>query len=289
MAITASAVQNLRKITNAGMMACKKALTETDGDIDAAVKLLREKGIVKSASRSDRDTSEGLIDAFIDASASNGIIAEVNCETDFVAKNDNFGSFVNAITQTIAQSDVTDAQSAIELPHGEGTIQDALGAKFTELGEVIKIKRIERFVAQPNAAIDSYIHMGGKVGVLLELAATKPETLEHENFKTLARDLCLHVAAINPSGLTRDNIDASTIEEENEINRKQLEAEGKPAQIIDKILIGKLNRFFSDNCLVDQAFVKDGSLTITELLEAKGKELNDTLSIVRYVRYGVGS
>lgn len=287
--ITASAVQELRKITNAGMMACKKALTETEGDMDAAVKLLREKGIVKSAGRADRETSEGLIAAHVDSSASCGLLAEVNCETDFVAKNEAFGAFVADITKTIAESDVTDAEAAAALSYSDGTIQEALGAKFSELGEVIKIKRISRFVAEGNGAVSSYIHMGGKVGVLLELSAEKAETKDSETFKELCRDICLHIAALNPAGLSRDDIDASTIEEENEINRKQLEAEGKPAEIIEKILIGKINKYFSESCLIDQAFVKDDKLSIKDLLAAKGKELGDTVSIVRYVRFNVGA
>ena len=249
MAITASAVQELRKITNAGMMACKKALTETDGDMDTAVKLLREKGIVKSAGRSDRETSEG----------------------------------------PIAQSDTADAESAVGLAYGDGTIQDALGAKFSELGEVIKVKRITRYSAEGNGAISSYIHMGGKVGVLLELSAENAGTKDSETFKGLSRDICLHIAALNPSGLTRDDIDASTIEEENEINRKQLEAEGKPAEIIEKILIGKINKYFSESCLIDQAFVKDDKVSVKQHVAAQSKEIGDNINIVRFARFNVGA
>lgn len=286
--ITASAVQELRKITNAGMMACKKALTETEGDLDAAVKLLREKGIVKSAGRSDRETSEGLIAAHVSSCGANGLLAEVNCETDFVAKNDAFGAFVSDITKTIAESDAADADAASAVSYADGTVQDALGAKFSELGEVIKVKRITRFEAEGNGAISSYIHMGGKVGVLLELSAENADTKNSEIFQELSRDICLHIAALNPAGLTRDDIDASTVEEENEINRKQLEAEGKPAEIIEKILVGKINKYFSESCLVDQAFVKDDKVSIKELLAAKSKELSDTMNIVRYVRFSIG-
>ncbi|MBT8036439.1 MAG: elongation factor Ts [Verrucomicrobiae bacterium] len=289
MAITASAVQELRKITNAGMMACKKALTETDGDLDAAVKILREKGIVKSAGRSDRETSEGLIAAHVSCCGENGLLAEVNCETDFVAKNEAFGAFVSDITKTIAESDAADADAAAGVSYADGTVQDALGAKFSELGEVIKVKRIARFAASGNGAISSYIHMGGKVGVLLELSAEKADTKGSEGFKELSRDICLHIAASSPAGLTRDDINASTIEEEKEISRKQLLAEGKPEQIIEKILVGKINKFYSECCLVDQAFVKDDKVSITELLAAKSKELGDTVSIVRYERFSIGS
>ncbi|MGJ8676982.1 MAG: translation elongation factor Ts [Akkermansiaceae bacterium] len=289
MAITASAVQELRKITNAGMMACKSALTETSGDIDAAVKLLREKGIVKSASRTDRDTSEGIINAQVSTDCSTGILAEVNCETDFVAKNEGFQSFVSDVTSAILNSDAADLESASELSYGEGTVQETLAAKFIELGEVIKISKLTRYTASGNGAVASYIHMGGKVGVLLELSAEKAETKDSEVFKELSRDICLHIAALNPGGLTRDDLDASKIEEENEINRKQLEAEGKPAEIIEKILIGKINKFFSESCLIDQAFVKDDKVSIKALLAAKSKELGDTINIVRYARFSIGA
>ncbi len=286
--ITASAVQELRKITNAGMMACKKALTETEGDIDAAVKLLREKGIVKSAGRADRETSEGLVAAHVSCCGENGVLVEVNCETDFVAKNEDFGAFVSDITKTIAESDAADAEAAGSVSYADGTVQDALGAKFSQLGEVIKVKQITRFTAAGNGAVSSYIHMGGKVGVLLELSAENADTKSNEIFKELTRDICLHIAASSPAGLTRDDIDASIIEEEKDISRKQLIAEGKPEQIIDKILVGKINKFYSERCLVDQAFVKDDKVSITELLAAKSKELGDTVAIARYVRFSIG-
>lgn len=288
MAITASAVSELRKITNAGMMACKKALTETEGDLDAAVKLLREKGIVKSAGRSDRETSEGIVTAQVSDCAGNGVLVEFNCETDFVAKNDNFQAFASEVTATIATSDVTDVDAALTLAHGESTVQETLGAKFTELGEIIKIKRIIRFVAG-SGAVGSYIHMGGKVGVLVEVSADNAETKSNAVFGELLKDLCLHIAASNPAGLNRDDIDASVVEDENDINRKQLLEEGKPEQIIEKILIGKINKFYGEQCLLEQSFVKDGDLTITQLLAAKGKELGDSLTLTRYARYNVGA
>ncbi|MDG0995313.1 MAG: translation elongation factor Ts [Akkermansiaceae bacterium] len=287
--ITASAVQELRKITNAGMMACKKALTETDGDLDAAVKILREKGIVKSAGRADRETSEGLIAANVSDSGDTGVLVEVNCETDFVAKNEGFGAFVSDITSTISASDASDAEAATALSFQDGTVQDALGAKFSELGEVIKVKQVTRYNLDGNGTIASYIHMGGKVGVLLELGAENADTAANETFQGLARDICLHIAALNPAGLTRDDLDASTIEEENEINRKQLEAEGKPAEIIDKILIGKINKFFSESCLIDQAFVKDDKTSVKQHIAAVGKEIGDTLTIRRYARFNIGA
>ena len=167
MAITASAVQELRKITSAGMMACKKALTETNGDMDAAIKLLREKGDAKRSDRADRETSEGVTCAYVSECGSTGLLLAVNCETDFVAKNEGFQSFVAEITKAVAEGGATDIDSALAVSFGEETVEKAFGAKFAELGEVIKIGQLARF-SNENTAVTSYIHMGGKVGVLVE-------------------------------------------------------------------------------------------------------------------------
>ena len=288
MAITASAVQELRQLTSAGMMACKKALTETNGDLEAAAKLLREKGEAKRSDRADRETTEGLVATFVAADNKSGILVEVNCETDFVAKNEAFQAFVADVVETLANSGTSSAEEAGAVAYGDGTIENALGAKFSELGEVIKISKLERFTAD-SGAVASYIHMGGKVGVLLEVATTKPETASNEAFTTLLKDITLHIAAANPAGLTRDDIDGSIVEEENEINRKQLEADGKPANIIHRILEGKINQFYGEQVLLEQAFVKDPDASITQLLQAKGKELDDTLTIKRYARFNVGA
>ncbi len=288
MAITASAVQELRKLTSAGMMACKKALTETNGDLEAAAKLLREKGEAKRSDRSDRETGEGIVAAFVSACGKTGILAEVNCETDFVSKNEAFQAFVGEMIEAIANSDATDATAALSVPFGEGTIENTLGAKFSELGEVIKISNLTRFAVDAGAAA-SYIHMGGKVGVLIEVATGNAATTETAGFKELVKDITLHVAASNPAGLSRNDIDGSVVEEENEINRKQLEAAGKPANIIDNILKGKINKFYGEQCLLEQSFVKNPDISITQLLEAKAKELGDTLTLVRYERFSIGA
>lgn len=288
MAITASAVQELRKLTSAGMMACKKALTETNGDLEAAAKLLREKGEAKRSDRADRDTSEGLVATFVAEGSKVGVLAEINCETDFVAKNEGFQAFVGELVAAIANSSVETAEEALSVSFGEGTVENALGAKFAELGEVIKISRLTRFTAEAGA-VASYIHMGGKVGVLLEVSTEKEESATSEVFQTLLKDITLHIAAANPASLNREGIDATVVEEENEINRKQLEAAGKPANIIDNILKGKINKFYSEQVLTEQTFVKDPDLTISKLLAARGKELGDTLTITRFVRFNVGA
>ena len=288
MAITASAVKELREITSAGMMACKKALTETNGDLEAAAKLLREKGEAKRSDRADRETSEGIVAAFVSADSKTGILAQVNCETDFVAKNEAFQAFVGELIEAIANGTATDADSALATPFGDGTVENALGAKFTELGEVIKISSLTRFSVEAGAAA-SYIHMGGKVGVLIEVATGNADTITTAGFQELVKALTLHVAASNPAGLSREDIDGSVVEEENDINRKQLEAAGKPANIIENILKGKINKFYSEQCLLEQSFVKNPDISITQLLEAASKDLGDTLTLVRYERFSVGA
>ena len=287
MAISAKAVSELRKQTSAGMMACKKALTETNGDLEAAAKLLREKGEAKRSDRADRETSEGIVATHVASCGQSGILAVVNCETDFVAKNDAFQAWVAEILETIANSGAATAEDALAVAHGDGTVENALGAKFAELGEVIKISQLSRFEVSGNGAVASYIHMGGKVGVLLEVGCENADSAKSDDFATLLKDITLHIAAASPAGLSRDDIDATVVEEENDVNRKQLLADGKPEAIIEKILVGKINKFYSEQVLTEQAFVKDPDLSIAKLLEAKGKDLGDTLTIKRYERFSI--
>ncbi len=287
MAISAKAVSELRKQTSAGMMACKKALTETNGDLEAAAKLLREKGEAKRSDRADRETSEGIVATHVASCGQSGILAVVNCETDFVAKNDAFQAWVSEILETIANSGAATAEDALAVAHGDGTVENALGAKFAELGEVIKISQLSRFEVSGNGAVASYIHMGGKVGVLLEVGCENADSAKSDDFATLLKDITLHIAAASPAGLSRDDIDATVVEEENDVNRKQLLADGKPEAIIEKILVGKINKFYSEQVLTEQAFVKDPDLSIAKLLEAKGKDLGDTLTIKRYERFSI--
>ena len=287
MAITAQAVSELRRQTSAGMMACKKALTETNGDLEAAAKLLREKGEAKRSDRADRETTEGIVATYLADDAKSGILAVVNCETDFVAKNEAFQAWVAELLLAIAKNGASTPDAALEVPFADGTVENALGAKFTELGEVIKISRLARFDVSGAGAVASYIHLGGKVGVLLEVACENAATTAKDEFVTLLKDITLHIAAASPAGLSRDDIDGTVVEEENDINRKQLLAEGKPEAMIEKILIGKINKFYSEQVLTEQAFVKDPDLSIAKLLLAKGKDLGDTLTIKRYERFGI--
>lgn len=286
--ITAALVKELRETTGVGMMECKNALKETEGDIEAAVKILRERGQAKAAKKADRAANEGVIFAQIDEAGKSGTILEINCETDFVAKNDNFQAFVADVAGTVADGGADSAEAALALPKGEGTLDEFIKTKVLEMGENLQLRRVARFDVAGEGAVASYIHLGGKVGVLLEVGAENADSSSSDAFRNLVKDLTLHIAASAPAGLSREDIPADLIEAEKDIFRKQLEGEGKPAELIEKIIPGKLGKFYSEQCLLEQGFIKDPDSTIKALIEAQSKELGDTLSIRRFIRFGLG-
>ena len=286
--ITASLVKELRDKTSAPMMDCKKVLTETNGDIEASIKLLRERGIMKSSKMADRAAKEGVITARINATATSGLLLEVNCETDFVSKNESFQAFVAGIADALAGSSAADLDAALATQYGEQTVEDTIKSKVGEVGENLQFRKYVRFDAAPGGVVASYIHLGGKVGVLIEVGTTKPETAGTESFKELIKDLTLHIAACAPKGLSRDDIPQSVVDNELDIFRARLAAEGKPENIIENILKGQIGKFFAESCFLEQGFVKDSDIKVSTLLEAKGKELGDTLTVTRFVRFGLG-
>ncbi|MEN8695647.1 MAG: translation elongation factor Ts [Akkermansiaceae bacterium] len=286
--ITAALVKELRETTGVGMMECKNALKETEGDIQAAVKILRERGQAKAAKKADRAANEGVIFAQIADSGKSGIILEVNCETDFVAKNDNFQAFVADVAGTIADGGADSAETALALPKGEGTLDEFIKTKVLEMGENLQLPRVTRFEVDGEGAVASYIHLGGKVGVLIEVGAENADSASSDAFRNLVKDLTLHIAASAPAGLAREDIPAELVEAEKDIFRKQMEGAGKPADILEKIIEGKLGKFYSEQCLLEQGFIREPDTTIKALLEAKSKELGDTLSIRRFIRFGLG-
>jgi elongation factor Ts len=286
--ISASIVKELRDKTNAGMMDCKKVLTETNGDIEASIKLLRERGIAKAGAKADREANEGIISSRLNADATSGLLVEVNCETDFVSKNENFQAFVNAIADKLASSDAADHAAALEISHGDSTMGDFVKAKVVELGENLQLRKFVRYNAAPGGTVATYIHLGGKVGVLLELNSTKKETASSPVFQQLIKDLTLHIAASAPKGLSRDDIPKEIVDAEREIFRVRLLEQGKPENILENILKGQLAKFFAETCFIEQGFVKDPDITVAKLLEQKGKELGDTITVTRFVRFGLG-
>ena len=286
--ITASLVKELRDKTNAGMMECKNALKETEGDVDAAIKFLRERGAIKAAKKAGREAKEGIVFANIDAESRSGVLVEVNCETDFVAKNDNFKAFVSELTDAIAGSDASDIESANTISKDEGSLDDFVKAKVIELGENLQFRRMVRYDVEGSGVVASYIHLGGKVGVLLEVNCGKDDTASNDSFRELVKDLTLHIAATSPAGIGRDEISSDLVETEKDLFRKQMEDSGKPPEIMEKIIEGKLGKFYSTVCLLEQGFIKDPDQTISDLLAAKGKDLGDELSVRRFTRFGVG-
>jgi elongation factor Ts len=286
--ITASIVKELRDKTNAGMMDCKKVLTETNGDIEASIKLLRERGIAKAGAKADREANEGIITARVNDTASTGILLEVNCETDFVSKNENFQAFVSGIADKLADSNAADHAAALAVSHGESTLEDFVKAKVVELGENLQFRKYVRFDAAPGGVVASYIHLGGKVGVLLEVGTKNAAVASQAAFQELIKDLTLHIAACAPKGLSRNDIPEDIVNAEKDIFRVRLIEQGKPENMIENILKGQIGKFYAESCFLEQGFVKDPEITITQLLEQKGKELGDTLSVTRFVRFGLG-
>ncbi len=274
--ISAALVKALRDETNVGMMECKKALTEANGDKAKALKLLRERGVAIAEKKSSRTANQGVIAAFIDASGRSGSLIEVNCETDFAAKNAGFLAFANKLAEKAA---------AIEGSLAEAAKADVT-AKVAEVGENIVVRRNIRYVLQKPGLAAAYIHHGSAIGVLLEINCAKNDTAAKPGIKDLAKDICLHIAASKPRFLDRASVPADVIAAEREIFAKQVT--GKPPQIIGKIVDGKMGKFYEQNCLVEQPFVKDPDKSITALLAEKGKELEDEIKIARFERFQVG-
>jgi len=277
MGITAAQVKELRDATNVSMMECKKALEECDGNMEEAFKVLRERGMAVAAKRADKEANQGIIASSSSEDGKTIAMVEVNCETDFAARNDSFKAFVDEVSQKALETD----ESLNEV------LADELIKKVASIGENLKIRRNVRYQLSETGSLGSYIHMGGKVGVLIEVGCQKEASKQSPAFADLVKDLTLHIAAASPSYLQSDEIPAEVLEEERKIYAKQVE--GKPENIVDKIVDGKIRKYYSDVCLVDQPFVKEPKMSVTDLLNSVAKELDDTLTIRRFTRYQLGA
>jgi len=287
--ITVELIKTLRDKTNAGMMDCKAALKEADGDLDAAETVLRKKGVAAADKKASRATSEGAVAARINDGAKTGVLVEVNCETDFVAKNDKFRAFVESILDHIVSSDKTDSlEELLKQPYaGEAETLDLhIKEQVGALGENMALSRFARFDLDGSGVVGQYIHMQGKVGVLIEVNTSSPELASNEAFRDLVKDITLHIAAASPICISRDEVPQATIDKEREIYADQVK--GKPENIIEKILGGKLDKFFSTVCLMEQGFIKDTDQSIGDLLKAKGAELGGEIKVSRFVRFAIG-
>ncbi len=272
--VTASLVKELREKTGAGMMDCKKVLTETDGDMEKAIELLRERGIAKAAKKSGRVAAEGLVEAYISEDGKVGAIVEVNSETDFVAKNEEFKTFVKNVAKQVVEKNPKDVEDLLnqEATFEAGkTVNEALVGKIATIGENLSIRRFARF--ESNGLLESYIHGDGKIAVLINM--TKGD-------KELAKDLCMQIAAARPEYLNEQSVPAERVEKEKEILKVQTMNEGKPEAIAEKIVQGRIRKFFEEICLVDQVFVKDSNMKVSELLKQKDAE------VVEFARFEKG-
>ncbi len=274
MTIDPKQVAALREKTGTGMMECRKALVEANGNLEAAVDLLRAKGAAGAAKKADRAANQGVIAQSILAGGKIGLLLEVNCETDFVAKNDSFLATTAEWAKLLAENPATDLE-----PLRVEAIQ--------KIGENIVIRRNVRFEITGNGAVASYIHLGGKIGVLLEVSADKAETAENEEFKQFVRDVTLHIAAASPVCLNRDEIPPALAERERAIYVEKAPKD-KPAAQIEGIVKGMMNKYFATACLLEQGFVKNPDQTITALVTEKSKTLGDTIEIRRFARFQVG-
>ena len=258
--VTAALVKELREKTGAGMMDCKKVLTETDGDLEKAAELLREKGITKAAKKSGRVAAEGMVEAYISEDGKVGAIVEVNSETDFVAKNEEFRKFVTDVAEQIVKNNPANVEELLAEPaiFEEGkTVKEALIEKIATIGENISIRRFARFETS-DGLIEKYIHGDGKIAVLVNMTSGSKE---------LAKDICMQIAAARPEFVNREQVPAERVEKEKEILKIQTMNEGKPEAIAEKIVLGRINKFYEEICLVDQEFVKEPSKKVSEILK----------------------
>ena len=269
--ITASMVKELRELTGAGMLDCKKALEASEGNIEKASEWLREKGISKAAKKADRIAAEGLVNILIEGNKA--VIIEVNSETDFVAKNDEFKDLINIISNLLINSNVTSVEEALKLSTEDGTLENTITNKIAKIGEKLSFRRFEKIVKADNEVFGIYSHMGGRISVITVIEGANED---------VAKDVSMHVAAMNPSYLNRNNVPEEVLNHEKEIIKEQAMNEGKPQEIAEKMVNGRINKFYKENCLLEQEFIKDPDLTVEKFVKNNN-------GIIKYmIRYEVG-
>ncbi len=298
MEISASMVKELREKTGAGIMDCKKALSKTNGDLEKSIELLREKGLASAAKKVSRVAAEGLVGSFITADQKCGSLVEVNCETDFVAKTDQFKNFVLELAEHIvdkAPQSLSSEQEGAQAPYlmeqtmkNQQKVEDYLTQMVASTGEKITIRRFARFEVKENGLVQEYIHLGGKIGVLIEIAFDRSDLSNSEEVQTLAKDLAMQVAAARPDYLRKSDVPEEVIEKEKNIYKAQAINEGKPEAIAEKITLGRLGKLYKEICLEEQPFIKDDSLSVTKLVSETGKKLGAKINIVRFARFEKG-
>ena len=283
MAFTAQDVKTLREKTGCGMMDCKKALTQADGNMDAAIDILREQGLAKQAKKASRIAAEGVAYAATNADATVGVVVEINSETDFVAKNDDFMSFVKTVADTIIEKNPADVDALLaeKAADSDMTVAELLQEKVLTIGENIEIRRFARY----EGAVATYIHAGGKIGVMVNF---ETDVAGKEGFAEYGKDIAMQIAAVNPSYLQKSDVPDEVIEHEKAIMTEQVINEGKPEAIAQKIVLGKIGKYYEENCLVNQAFVKDNKMTVEQYTAKVAKDLGGSIKILGFVRFEKG-
>ena len=285
MAFTAKDVQALREKTGCGMMDCKKALTETDGNMDAAIDFLREKGLAQQAKKADRIAAEGMVLAKVFGNV--GVVVELNAETDFVANSDAFKGLTDKIAKVIADQNPADVDTLLNCKEGEVTVADMIQEVFLAVRENIKVRRFERY----EGVVSTYVHAGGKIGVMVKFD-TDDSAAVNDAFKEMAKDVAMQIAAVNPQYIDRAAVPAEVVDKEKEILISQMKEDpkmaNKPEQILGKIVEGKLGKFYSEVCLLEQPFVKDGDLTVEKYIASKAKEIGSDIKVNSFVRFEKG-
>ena len=286
--ITAALVKQLREMTDSPMMECKKALVEAEGDIDKAVDILRTMGVAKAVKRAGRDTNEGTIATYVSEDGKTGAILELTCETDFVGTNPKFTGFAAELAKVVAENDPADVEALKACQMGESTVDAELTEMIHVIGENMKVARFQRVVAE-QGALASYVHLGGKLADIVTFDFANSETASSEAFKSFAHDVAMQVAAAGPVAARREDVPAETVEHELSIYKAQAAESGKPEAIQEKMAQGRLEKYFKEFVLTEQEFVKDSSMTISELAKKVSKELGDTVEVMSFVRYAFGA
>lgn len=285
MSFTAKDVKELREKTGCGMMDCKKALTSSNGDMAAAIDFLREKGLAAATKKSSRVAAEGLAMAYTNDEGTVGVAIEVNSETDFVAKNTDFQSFVKLCGETVIEKNPQSVEELLRLKTEDGkTIEEVLQEKILTIGENIKIRRFKRF----EGVVAGYVHAAGKIGVLVDFDVENKDVTKTDTFKSFAKDVAMQIAAINPLYLVPEEIPADVIAHERKILKEQIVGDGKPENIAEKIVEGRIGKYYKEVCLMNQAFVKDGNLNIEQYTQNISKELGTNIKIISFVRFEKG-
>lgn len=286
--ISAKLVKQLRDMTDAGFMECKKALVEAEGDLDKAVDVLRTRGLAQAAKKAGRATNEGTVAIYVSSCGKRAGMVELQCETDFVGTNATFVEFAESLAKAAAESDPADVEAFKKVEVDGTTVEDLIKGKISTIGENMNLSRVATMYVNGTGAIESYVHMGGKIGILVDFKFENEDTFKNETFKTYAHDVAMQVAATNPITARREDVPQDVIDHEVEIYKAQAAQSGKPEAIQEKMAHGRLEKFYKQNVLTEQEFIKDSNLAINQLTDQVSKEVGDKIEVVSFVRFTLG-